>query len=105
MIQGKLLPQLYNSRFNKYLKVIAALCGIKKHLTHHTARHTFATTLTLENDVPLETVGKMLGHKSIKSTMRYAKVTKKKIHNNMCDLRVTINNVFTNQEESDRNSV
>lgn len=92
-ILGKILPQHYNSHFNKYLKVIAALCGIKKHLTHHTARHTFATTVTLENDVPLETVGKMLGHKSIKSTMRYARVTKKKIHSNMTVLRSKLNNV------------
>lgn len=90
LIQGKILPQHYNSHFNKYLKVIAALCGIKKHLTHHTARHTFATTVTLENDVPLETVGKMLGHKSIKSTMRYARVTKKKIHRNMTVLRESL---------------
>ncbi len=87
LIHGKLLPQHYNSHFNKYIKVIAALCGINKYLTHHTARHTFATTVTLENDVPLETVGKMLGHKSIKSTMRYARVTKKKIHSNMSVLR------------------
>lgn len=90
LIQGKILPQHYNSHFNKYLKIIAALCRIKKHLTHHTARHTFATTVTLENDVPLETVGKMLGHKSIKSTMRYARVTKKKIHRNMTVLRDTL---------------
>lgn len=90
LIQNKLLPQHYNSHFNKYLKVITAMCGINKHLTHHTARHTFATTVTLENDVPLETVGKMLGHKSIKSTMRYARVTKKKIHNNMSVLRESL---------------
>lgn len=87
IIQGKLLPQHYNSHFNKYIKVIAALCGIKKHLTHHTARHTFATTITLENDVPIETVQRMLGHKTIKSTMKYARVTKKKIHRNMSVLR------------------
>lgn len=90
LIQNKLLPQHYNSHFNKYLKVITAMCGIKKHLTHHTARHTFATTITLENDVPIETVGKMMGHKSLKSTMRYARVTKKKIHNNMIALRETL---------------
>ncbi len=96
-ILGRILPQHYNSHFNKYLKVIAALCGIKKHLTHHTARHTFATTVTLENDVPLETVGKMLGHKSIKSTMRYARVTKKKIHNNMSVLREALKPIMEMQ--------
>lgn len=97
LIQNKLLPQHYNSHFNKYLKVIAALCGIKKHLTHHTARHTFATTITLENDVPIETVGKMMGHKSLKSTMRYARVTKKKILNNMTVLRETLKPILKEQ--------
>jgi site-specific recombinase XerD len=84
---GKLLPVNSNQKFNGYLKEIAAICGINKELTTHTGRHTFATTVTLENDVPLETVGKMLGHRSIKSTQRYARVTKKKISNNMNDLR------------------
>ncbi|MBS1601157.1 MAG: tyrosine-type recombinase/integrase, partial [Bacteroidetes bacterium] len=66
---------------------IADLCGINKHLTTHTARHTFATTITLENDVPIETVSQMLGHKSIKTTQVYAKVTQKKVSNNMRELR------------------
>lgn len=56
---------------------------IKINLTTHTARHTFATTVTLENDVPLETVSKMLGHKSIKTTQIYAKITQRKVSNNM----------------------
>lgn len=87
---GKLLPINSNQRFNGYLKELAAVCGINKELTTHTARHTFATTVTLENDVPLETVGKMLGHKSIKSTQRYARVTRKKISNNMNELRTKL---------------
>jgi len=58
----KLLPVNSNYRYNVYLKELADICGIKKHLTTHTARHTFTTTITLEHDVPLETVGKMLGH-------------------------------------------
>lgn len=94
-IQRKLLPQKPNSHFNKYLKVIAALCGIKKHLTHHTARHTCATTVLLENDVPFETVQAVLGHKSYKSTLRYAKVTKKKIYNNLTVLRNKLNDKNT----------
>ncbi len=84
---GKLLPVRSNQRFNGYLKEIAAICGINKDLTTHTARHTFATTVTLENDVPMETVGKMLGHRSIKTTQRYAKVTRKKISQNMNALK------------------
>jgi site-specific recombinase XerD len=84
---GKLLPVRSNQRFNGYLKEIAAICGINKELTTHTARHTFATTVTLENDVPMETVSKMLGHRSIKTTQRYAKVTRKKISQNMNALK------------------
>lgn len=80
---NKLLPVNSNYRYNVYLKELADICGIKKELTTHTARHTFATTVTLENDVPLETVGKMLGHKDLRSTQIYARITKRKISNNM----------------------
>jgi len=84
---GRLLPVNSNQRYNGYLKEIAVLCGINKHLTTHTARHTFATTITLENDVPIETVSQMLGHKSIKTTQIYAKITQRKVSNNMRDLK------------------
>ncbi|OCX54222.1 hypothetical protein BEL04_08155 [Mucilaginibacter sp. PPCGB 2223] len=80
---NKLLPINSNYRYNVYLKELANICGIKKNLTTHTARHTFATTVTLENDVPIETVGRMLGHKDLRTTQIYAKVTKRKISNNM----------------------
>lgn len=90
-IQGKLLPQLSNQRFNGYLKEIAAICEINKPLTSHTARFTFATTVTLENDVPIESVSRMLGHNSIRTTQRYAKVTKRKLTNNMQSLREKLN--------------
>jgi site-specific recombinase XerD len=89
---NKLLPVNSNYRYNAYLKELAEVCGIKKNLTTHTARHTFATTVTLENDVPLETVGKMLGHKDMRSTQIYAKITKRKISNNMKQLE---NRLFT----------
>ena len=56
-----LLPRLSNQKLNSYLKEIADLCGIKKNLTFHMARHTFATTVTLSNGVPIETVSKLLG--------------------------------------------
>jgi len=82
-IHNKLLPVNSNTKYNAYLKEVADICGIKINLTTHVARHTFATTVTLENDVPLETVSKMLGHKSIKTTQIYAKITQKKISNNM----------------------
>lgn len=66
-----------------YLKEIAILCGIKKHLTTHMARHTFATTILLEHDVPIETVSQLLGHKSIRTTQIYAKVSQRKVSQNM----------------------
>jgi site-specific recombinase XerD len=76
-----------NQRFNGYLQEIANICGIKKHLTTHTARHTFATTVTLEHDVPIETVSQMLGHKSIRTMQICAKVTQRKVSNNMKELQ------------------
>ncbi|MGN6508807.1 MAG: site-specific integrase [Chitinophaga sp.] len=78
-----LLPIRSNQRFNGYLKEIADLCGINKNLTTHTARHTFATTVTLANDVPLETVSAMLGHKNIRTTQIYAKIVSSKISKDM----------------------
>ncbi len=79
-----------NQRYNAYLKEIAVICGVQKYLTTHTARHTFATTVTLENDVPIETVSKMLGHNSIRTTQIYAKITQKKVSNNMKELESKI---------------
>ena len=73
--QNKLLPVLSNQKTNSYLKEIADICGIQKQLTFHTARHTFATTVTLNNDVSIESVSKMLGHKTIQATQHYAKLS------------------------------
>lgn len=78
-----LLPVLSNQKMNAYLKEIADLCGIQKNLTFHLARHTFATTVTLTNGVPMESVSKMLGHKSIKTTQHYAKIIDKKVSDDM----------------------
>lgn len=80
---GKLLPISSNQKMNSYLKEIAAICGISKELTFHIARHTFATTVTLTNGVPIESVSKMLGHKSLKTTQHYAKVLDKKVGEDM----------------------
>ncbi len=80
---GKLLPIMSNQRMNSYLKELADLCGIPKELTFHCARHTFATTVTLTNGVPIETVSKMLGHKSLKTTQHYAKIVDKKVSEDM----------------------
>jgi site-specific recombinase XerD len=72
---------------NSYLKEIADLSGITKELTFHIARHTFATTITLANGVPIETVSKLLGHKSLKQTQHYAKILDNKISEDMRNLR------------------
>jgi site-specific recombinase XerD len=73
--KGKLLPVNSNQKMNEYLKEIAAVCGISKNLTFHLARHTFATTVALENGVSLEVVQSLLGHKNIRTTQLYAKMT------------------------------
>ncbi|WP_205513014.1 site-specific integrase [Longitalea arenae] len=81
--KNRLLPVNTNQCYNGYLKEIAELCGIKKYLTTHMARHTFATTILLEQDVPIETVSQLLGHRSIRTTQIYAKVSQKKVSQNM----------------------
>jgi site-specific recombinase XerD len=79
-----------NQKMNAYLKEIADLCGIEKNLTTHTARHTFATTVTLENDVPIESVSKMLGHTKISTTQLYARVKEKKVSKDMKKLKQSL---------------
>lgn len=85
--EGRLLPVLSNQKMNSYLKEIADVCGINKELTFHIARHTFATTITLTNGVPIESVSKMLGHKSLRTTQHYAKILDKKVSDDMQLLR------------------
>jgi site-specific recombinase XerD len=84
---NRLLPVNSNQRYNAYLKEIADIAGIKKNLTTHTARHTFATTILLENDCPIESASEMLGHNSIRTTQIYAQVTDVKVSNNMQDVK------------------
>lgn len=86
-IQQKLLPVPSNQKMNAYLKEIADVCQINKELTFHIARHTFATTVTLSNGVPIESVSKMLGHKNLRTTQHYAKVLDKKVSEDMDVLR------------------
>jgi site-specific recombinase XerD len=87
LAKGKLLPVNSNQRMNGYLKEIADITGITKNLTMHLARHTFATTVTLSNGVPIESVSKMLGHSSIKTTQIYSKVVDTKISHDMKALK------------------
>jgi len=87
---GCALPVKSNQKTNLYLKELAKLCNIEKNLTFHIARHTFATTITLSNGVPIETISKMLGHTSIKTTQIYAKVLDNKISEDMAQLEQKI---------------
>jgi integrase len=84
---NKILPIRSNQKLNAYLSEIAELCEINKHITMHLGRHTFATTVTLSNDVPIETVQKMLGHKNLSTTQIYSRVVDSKIANDMGRLR------------------
>lgn len=83
IIKDQLLPVLSNQKYNSYLKEIAAICNINKDLKTHMARHTFGTTVTLANDVPLESIKEMMGHKSLRQTMHYAKVSGFKVNKDM----------------------
>jgi len=84
---GTLFPVISNQKMNAYLKEIADLCNINKVITFHIARHTFATTVTLSNGVPIESVSKMLGHTTIRSTQVYAKVVEQKLSEDMQNLK------------------
>ncbi|HAY3540606.1 site-specific integrase [Elizabethkingia meningoseptica] len=86
----RLLPMYTNQKVNEYLKTIAETCGITKKLTFHVARHTFATTVTLGNNVSMESVSKMLGHRSIKTTQHYAKILDKKVSEDMSSLKTLL---------------
>jgi site-specific recombinase XerD len=85
--EDAILPILTNQKMNSYLKEIGDLCDISKEITFHMARHTFATSVTLTNGVPIETVSKMLGHKNIQTTQHYAKILDKKVSEDMQILR------------------
>jgi len=85
-LTGELLPVYSNQKTNKNLKLITKACGIYKNITFHSARHTFATTVTLCNGVPIETVSKMLGNTKLNTTQIYARVLQKKVGEDMQNL-------------------
>ncbi|NGX84861.1 site-specific integrase [Aequorivita sp. KMM 9714] len=87
----KLLPVYSNQKLNKYLKEVAKELKINKYLTFHSARHTFATTVTLSNGVPIETVSKLLGHTKLSTTQIYAKVLESRISSDINNLRIVLN--------------
>ncbi len=83
LAKGVLLPVMANQNMNNYLKEIAALCGINKRLTTHTARHTFASSVALANKVSLSNVAQMMGHTTTRMTQHYAKVMDSSIMQDM----------------------
>lgn len=95
-VTGTLLPVITNEKLNVYLKEVAHYVGITKNLTFHMARHTFATTITLSNGVPIETVSKLLGHSKIATTQIYARVLEHKVSNDMDILK---NKLLKNKNE------
>ncbi|SEM14319.1 Site-specific recombinase XerD [Chitinophaga rupis] len=109
---NRILPIKSNQKFNLYLKEIAGICNIQKVLTSHVARHTFATTVTLANGVPIETVSALLGHKSIKTTQIYANIVAEKVGKDMLALKErlelkmpkSLTRMPTNTERKDKTS-
>ena len=85
-INNRLLPTISNQKANTYLKVISDLAGININLTYHVARHSFATTIWLENGFPVEVLQKILGHKNIKETMIYAKISSNLLKSSFTEL-------------------
>lgn len=98
LYKGTVFPVISNQKLNSYLKELADLCSITKPLTFHIARHTFATTVTLTNGVPIETVSKLLGHTDIKTTQIYAKIVEKKVSNDMMQLRQALNQQYSTND-------
>lgn len=91
---GKLLPMQSCGRLNKNLKVIAQLCGLKRKLIFHAGRHTYASEICLSQGVPIETVSRMLGHRDLRSTQIYAKISNNKISEDTDKLEERIKDKF-----------
>lgn len=90
--ENKIFPRVSNQKFNSYLKEIAAISGIEKNLTHHIARKTFASTILLYNNVPMEIVSELLGHSSIITTQEsYGKIVQKSISDEMKKISTILN--------------
>lgn len=96
--KNQVIPIASNQKANAYLKELATICEISKNLTFHIARHTFATTVTLTNGVPIESVSQMLGHKSNRTTQIYAKVVERKVSEDMLNLKEKLTKKTNNEK-------
>ncbi|KAA6326582.1 Tyrosine recombinase XerC [termite gut metagenome] len=92
--EGRLLLMLSCKRMNINLQKIGKICGIKRRLTFHMGRHTYASEITLSQGVPIETVSRMLGHRDLRSTRIYAKITNEKIDEDMKKLEKRISKQY-----------
>ena len=90
---GKIFPVPKYSTIRNNIKKIMGICGIEKEITWHAGRHTMATTVCLSNSMPIETVSSILGHKNIRTTQIYAKITKEKVKKDMTALAAQLNSV------------
>ncbi|MDQ1803048.1 site-specific integrase [Chryseobacterium sp. CKR4-1] len=99
--RGSILPVKSNQKMNEYLKEIATLCGINTSLNTHKARRTFASTITLNNGVPINVVKEMLGHHSVKQTEDYAITEQETISREMIELKERLSGSETSQIEND----
>jgi site-specific recombinase XerD len=97
---GNSLPKVSNQKMNGYLKEIADLCQITKNLTTHVARHTFATTVNLNNGIPIEVVQTLLGHASIKQTEHYARLQTRSVLKHCNSNNLQLNKVFNAEQLS-----
>lgn len=88
----KILLVMSNQKMNSYLKELADICGIRKNLTFHVARHTFAVTIMLDNGSTMETLSNVMGHRNIKNTQIYGKITQRKVYNEMVAIESKIDN-------------
>ena len=92
---GKLLPMLTKESMNRHLKKMSVMCGINRPISFHSSRHTFGSIICLSQGIPIETVSKIMGHKHIKTTQRYAKVTQDKIDRDVDRLNEAIGGKFS----------
>ena len=90
---NKLLPVPPYANCRHAIKVIAKLCGIKKNISWHTSRHSYATTICLTNGMPIETLSKLMGHTSIRTTQIYAKIVAQKVSNDIETLSKKIESI------------
>ena len=91
---GKVFPHMSLGQVNVGLKRIARNCGINRTLSFHQARYTFASQICLSQGVPIESVSRMLGHKHIQTTQRYARLNNEKISNDMQQLSARLSTKF-----------